>query len=293
MPEEYVIACRSYARSAVFPHKTYHMLKENKLLDRLYVFVASEEEKEKYIASLPNFPADRIIVGILGGAKIIEFICNYFPEGQQIVFMDDDLDRFFIFDKDGKYIKDSTNLKKYIEDGFKTIDRFDLGSFTFSFLSNAMFIKGKPFKEFRPFIVAGNFFGTRNSKLIPTKLAHADDALRSSRYFDKYGGTLLYWSAGFATKYGKEEGGLQGSGNRGDAQTRLDLTKRVSEELYNTEELLRVYANPPSLIENAGLYSLRLKHRPQIEKALVERGKRVRKAAWSGFGITPKESVGF
>ena len=44
--DDYVIACRSYKRANVFPHKTYRMLAHNGLTDRLYIFVANQEEKE-------------------------------------------------------------------------------------------------------------------------------------------------------------------------------------------------------------------------------------------------------
>lgn len=291
--DDYVIACRSYNRSHIFPNKTYRMLQHNNLLEKLYVFVANKQEKKAYEANVPNFPADRIVVGKLGGAKIIEFICQYFPLGKRIVFMDDDLERFFLFTKEGEYVKDSKALHKYLEDGFKTIDRYNLGSFTFSFLSNPFYLKGKPFKEFRPFIVGGNFFGVRNDRaLIPTKVAHADNVLRSSRYFDRYGGTLVYWHAGFSTQYGKEEGGLQASGDRGDVQSRLQITKEVSQSLYNSEHLLQAYANPPIYIENAGLFSLKLKTLPQIRKAMMERGVPAGHAVWDGLKMIPTSANG-
>ena len=134
--DEYVIACRSYGRATVFPKKTFRMLEHNKLTERLFVFVASAAEKRAYRDNLPGFPADRIIVGVPGGAAITRFICRYFPEGQRIVFMDDDLDQFFVMPRQGRIQKDSAALHKYLEDGFRTIDAHDLGSFTFSFLGS-------------------------------------------------------------------------------------------------------------------------------------------------------------
>jgi hypothetical protein len=289
--DDYVIACRSYGRAAVFPMKTFRMLEHNKMTGRLYVFVASATEKKAYREHLADFPAERIIVGVPGGAAITRFICKYFPEGQRILFVDDDLDSFFV--TRGKLQKDSGSLHKYVEDGFRTIDAHDLGSFTFSFLSNRLYLTGKPFKEFRPFIVGGNFFGARNDrKMISVDVAHADDVLRSCRYFDRYGGTLVYWYAGFVTHYGKEEGGLQSSGDRGDAATRLKKTKDISQKLYDSEELLQAYATPPQFVENAGLYSLKLRTLPQIRKAMLARGVDTRWASWEGMTVNPDE-VGF
>jgi len=294
--DEYVIACRSYGRATVFPKKTFRMLEHNKLTGRLYVFVASAAEKRAYRDNLPaEFPADRIIVGVPGLAPITRFICKYFPEGQRILFVDDDLEYFFVMPRkgQGRMQKDSGNLHRYVEDAFRTIDAHDLGSFTFSFLSNAFYLTGKPFKEFRPFIVGGSFFGARNErKLIPVDVGQAEDVLRSCRYFEKYGGTLVYWYAGFATHYGKEPGGMQSSGDRGDAASRLKTTKEISQKLYDSEELLRAYATPPQFVEAANLYTLKIRTLPQIRKEMKARGVEARWAVWDGFTVKPVEAEG-
>ena len=275
MSEDYVIACRSYKRATVFPHKTYRMLHHNGLTDRLYIFVANKEEKAAYAAALTGLPYNQIVIGKLGGANATRAICNFFPKGQRILFVDDDLARFFTFSEDGAYTKDAKTLHRYIEDGFATIDRYDLGAFTFSFLSNKFYLKGKPFKEFRPFILAGNFFGTRNDPaMITTKpwTSHADDSQRTTRYIEKYGGVLVYWWGGFETHYGREEGGLQASGDRGSAAERLTRTKAISWRMYEEDPLIRAYCQEPQLMGEGSLYSLKLKTLPQIRKVLEERG---------------------
>ena len=292
--DEYVIACRSYGRATVFPKKTFRMLEHNKLTGRLYVFVASAAEKRAYRDNLPGFPADRIVIGAPGLAPVTRYICRYFPEGQRIVFVDDDLDQFFVMPRQGqgRIQKDSAALHKYLEDGFRTIDAHDLGSFTFSFLSNAFYLTGKPFKEFRPFIVGGSFFCMRNErKLIPVDVGQSEDVLRSCRLFEKYGGTLVYWYAGFGTHYGKEAGGMQSSGDRGDAASRLKTTKEISQKLYDSEELLRAYATPPQFVEAANLYTLKIRTLPQIRKAMKERGVEARWAVWDGFTVKPVDGL--
>ena len=294
--DDYVIACRSYGRATVFPKKTYRMLKHNKLTDRLYVFVATAAEKKLYTEQLPDFPVERIVIGAPGLAPVTRCICKYFPVGQRIVFMDDDLDQFFVMPLEGKIQKDSAVLHKYLEDGFRTIDAYDLGSFTFSFMSNRLYLTGKSFKEFRPFLVGGSFFGCRNDrKLIPVDVGQSEDVLRSCRFFERYGGTLVYWYAGFSTHYGKESGGMQSSGNRGDAATRLKITKDVSQKLYDSEELLQAYATPPQFVENANLWTLKLKNVTQIRKAMKARGLDFLKGSarwtWDGMGLKPAEYI--
>lgn len=274
--DDYVIAVRSYARAAIFPQKTYRMLEHNGLTDRLYIFVADAAEAARYEAALAGKQYRKIIVGQLGGANAIRAICKYFPKGQRIVFMDDDLDRFFEFSRAGDFTKDSTKLAKYLEDGFATIDEYKCGSFTFSFMSNKMWLAGKPFKEFRPFMVAGNFFGVRNDPdMITTEYSHGDDIVRTVRYIERYGGTLVYWWAGFSTKYGKEAGGLQASGNRGAAESaadRLRKTAEISWLEYNGDPLLQAYGQPPAQEKSNPFVTVKLKSLPAVRKAMRERG---------------------
>ena len=292
--DDYVIACRSYKRANVFPHKTYRMLAQNSLTDRLYIFVANQEEKHLYEKALEGYLYKKIVVGELGGANATRAICRFFPVGQRIIFVDDDLSRFFTFSEKGDLTKDAKNLHKYIEDGFATIDKYNLGAFTFSFLSNKFYLQGKPFKEFRPFMLAGNFFGARNDpQMITTEsyTSHADDSQRCVRYLDKYGGVLVYWWGGFETHYGQEEGGLQASGDRGASIERLKKTEAISWRMYNEDPLLQAYSQTPKLMGHGTVYSLKLKTWPQIRKAQKERGAPVRHARWDKWwGSKPTEA---
>jgi hypothetical protein len=292
--EEYVIAVRSYARSHIFPLKTYRMLAHNGLTDRLYVFVANAAEKRLYEEALRDLPYKAIVVGELGGANAIRAICRYFPKGQRIVFMDDDLDRFFDFSRTGKFRADSTELSRYLEDGFETIDRHECGAFTCSFMSNKMWLAEKPFKEFRPFTLAGNFFGTRNDPaMITTEYSHGDDLVRSVRFLERYGGVLVYWWAGFATRYGKEEGGLQASGDRSGAgagagagaaaANTLRRTGEISWAEYHGDPLLQAYAYPPTQEKGNPFVSMKMKALPAVRKAMRERGVLRDGIAWPGW----------
>jgi hypothetical protein len=261
------------------------MLAHNGLTDRLYIFVADAAEKRLYEAALMGLPYRAIIVGELGGANAIRAICRYFPKRQRTVFMDDDLDRFFDFSRVGKFRADSTELGRYLEDGFETIDRHECGAFTFSFMSNKMWLADKPFKEFRPFTLAGNFFGTRNDPaMITTEYSHGDDLVRSVRYLEKYGGVLVYWWGGFATRYGKEEGGLQASGDRGAKATNtLKRTGEVSWAEYRDDPLLQAYAMPPAQEKDNPFVSMKMKALPAVRKAMRERGTLRDGIAWRGY----------
>jgi hypothetical protein len=270
------------------------MLAHNELTDRLYIFVANAAEKRLYEVALMGLPYRAIIVGELGGANAIRAICRYFPKGQRIVFMDDDLDRFFDFSRTGKFRADSDDLGRYLEDGFETIDRHKCGAFTFSFMSNKMWLASKPFKEFRPFTLAGNFFGTRNDPaMITTEYSHGDDLVRSVRFLERYGGVLVYWWAGFVTRYGKEEGGLQASGNRGaggaavsEAVARRETLRRTGEVSwaeYSSDPLMQAYVYPPEQEKGNPFISMKMKTLPAVRKAMRERGTLRDGIAWEGW----------
>jgi len=103
MLDDYVIACRSYKRANIFPYKTYRMLAHNGLTDRLYIFVANQEEKHLYEKALEGHPYKKIVVGELGGANATRAICRFFPVGQRIIFVDDDLSSENCFANSSKF----------------------------------------------------------------------------------------------------------------------------------------------------------------------------------------------
>lgn len=268
--DDYVIAVRSYARADTFLRKTYRMLQHNKLTSRLFVFVANQEEHTLYTAALQGCEYRDIIVGELGGANAIRAICNYFPLNQRIVFMDDDLSSFFDYAEDGTRRRDSSELASYLSRGFAAIDLYGCGAFTCSFIENKVWLRHKSRAEIRPFTLAGNFFGARNDPaMICTEYAHCDDLVRSVRYIDRYGGVLVFWWAGFQTRYGKEPGGLQASDDRGTDT--LAKTHAISWKLYNSDPLLQAYAMPPAQETYNPFVSLKLKKLPAIQKHMQGR----------------------
>ena len=292
--DNYVIACRSYDRAEIFPLKTYRMLEHNGLTDRLYIFVANAQEKAKYEHSLKGLPYKKIVIGELGCAQVVKAICRFFPVGQRIVFMDDDLVRFYCFDAEHKFDRDSNKLGKYLEDAFDTMDKHNLGAFAFNSVQNKFWLKDKPFKEFRPFLMGGYFFACRNDpEMIITHISHNEDVQRTVRFLEKYGGVLVYWWAGFETHYGTEPGGMQTSGNRGEHHEREQKTKDITLKMYDEDELLQAYTQGPKLYPREGLWSFKIKTAPSIWKVMSERGVPLRHARWdSWFHLRPSSQKG-
>lgn len=214
MADNYVIAVRTYKRAAHFQRNTLKMLREQGLEDRLYVFVGGDD-LEVYKSLEPSL---RYLSAPVGGCQAIRAICDYFPRGQPIVFMDDDLADFCIYDSDTDSFK-RTGLGDVILEGFTH------APFSFGFLRNKLWLRRQ--KRFRPQYgcMFGCFFGAYNvPELITTTHGHLDDTLRTIQYLKTGTVPWVFPGASFITRYGRTDGGLQASGDRAD-------TRKVCEEV--------------------------------------------------------------
>jgi len=272
---DFVVAVRTYKRYDTFLKRTYKTLEENGLLDRLYIFVANEEEKQLYLTALEGKQYKELVVGVPGCAAVANFIVNYFPVGKPIVFCDDDLYRFFTISEAGVYNKRATNLKDYILDAFATTKEAGTNGWNFSFISNKFYLKGKPFKEFRPFQLSGTFYGCFNEPLliVPDGSSHCEDSVRTVQISERYGGILVYWWGGFETYYVTEPGGIQASDDRKD-------TKSNTEFYYNETPGAKTWLKPPHFVKE-GVWQLRLLPINTVKKNLASVGKELKRQSFS------------
>ena len=127
---DWVIACRTYKRSKIFLEQTYNTLSENNLTDKLFIFVADQEEYDIYKQELANKTYKDLVVAVKGGTAARNFMIKYFPEGTFIFMIDDDNQFFFEFN-DKNHMTKSFNLREICEDGFKTIKENNLSFWTF------------------------------------------------------------------------------------------------------------------------------------------------------------------
>jgi len=88
----YIIAAPSYNRSEICNAKTLAMLSKNEIpKDIIHVYVANEEEYDKYMRVLNPDLYGVIAVGIIGLVPQRQYIMEQFPTGTHIVFIDDDI----------------------------------------------------------------------------------------------------------------------------------------------------------------------------------------------------------
>lgn len=260
---DYKIAIRSYDRSNLFPDKTYKMLQMQKDIDlenRLYIFVADEEEKEKYKASLGNSPYREIVVAKKGGKEVNKFMGNFFEEGENVFFLDDDHIGFFEFNElhpKATPILNATNMHEYLLDGFKTIEAENKRGFIFRNIQNAFWLKHSPFKELKPAFFYGGAYGIRNDPyLLESFYSQCDDCERTAKILELDQSVLVYNWAGIIFRkgedYGANAGGMQTSGDRKDNNEEVL-------ELYAKSPLIRKYFNEPVFSERVRGYDLPMK----------------------------------
>ena len=276
---DYVIAVRSHKRAETLKHKTYKILQQNNLTDRLFVFVGSDEV-EDYKKVFTDCSYNQIVPSeAKNGAEKFKTMTEFFPIGKRIVFMDDDLDYWYYFNKNKVLIKNNPILAHFLEDGFKTIDEQNLGAFTCHYSTNKLFLGSKPFKEFRPAFCNSCFFGMRNDPELIYCPSRQDDPQRTNRLLKKYGGVLYYLWMGFKNDFGKGAGGCSEEDIRN--AKRIETTKKDAEELFASG---MEFFSGVKFNKNYNFWDLKFKTLPQSKKVLQQLGKEFRQIKWeNGF----------
>jgi hypothetical protein len=232
--------------------------------------VVHEEQAKEYEAELKDFPlAGFIAKDKKGGHESIKAAHRFFPEGEPILFMDDDFLEIFHYTKlINKGRTPLRNLADYIEDAFRTCTEQKVGLWGANFTNNFLYKNGSPFKEIKPAHICGGFFGAFNESLICTDQAHEDDRIRGSRYIERDGGTLIYnW-------WGSETPILGG----GMQQDRVQSTKDLCEEARRTEPSYAKVCTEPYFLESEGYWTTRFRSKTQIRKILP-----LKEVRWSEF----------
>jgi len=279
--DTFVIACRSYKRANLFLKMTYSVVERNQLADKLYIFVSTSDDVKSYTETLQGKQYAKIVLGPPGINAITNFICDYFEPNQRIVFMDDDNLDFYFFTEDKRCNRKATNLKDILEDGFETIDKYNLGLFGVYFCSNKAWIKDKPFKEFAPFPMTSALCGARNQKHLLTDLDSdgTEDHTRSMRYWDAFGGTLLYWWCGITSHPTEFEGGLKDNPVR-----TLDYTYKQIKGLTDTNPTYRQFcSDEPKLETKYQKYSFRYLTLPKRKAIVLQKNPNVQFYRWSNW----------
>ena len=221
---DYVVAVPSYRRPDTLKNKTMKVLQQYKIEPRrIHIFVADEEQKGVYEAALDPKSYHKIIVGVPGIKAIRNFMPNYFPEGQHIFYMDDDIYKVYdtvnttgdIKNKKGNRQVPLRSLKDFIRQAFALSVKTGYTNWGVYPANNPYFMKARTsnlsdYVSTNLVYVIGFMTGVINNREAEIRtIDDKEDYERSIKYYLKDGGILRFNNVTCYTKCYKEPGGMQ------------------------------------------------------------------------------------
>jgi hypothetical protein len=272
------IVVRTYLRSAAILRKTLLQLSYQKDLDlanQLILVVADHDEYEKYKMVLRDYPLKDILISGVGGHVATNCAIDHLPEGEPVVFIDDDLEDITLYSNIAKKVSHPlTQMGGFHNYIFKRMTDSPIFSVDFA---NTWFDQHKqPFFTFRPRTTCGTWWGGFNSDLFKTNQSHDDDNIRTARVLDKYSGIYVINWINAITRWGLTEGGMQASGDRGE--DRLATTHQRCLDALKIPEVSRFFREATYVCN--GMHSLSLKTPEDLKVILGDKFKVIN---WSGY----------
>jgi len=191
------VAIPTYNRSLTISIQTLLFLRLEQYPSHLItLFVADSEQARIYERDVPKSLYGQIVVGVKGLAAQRNFISDFYPEGQILLQLDDDVN--------GVKSMGNQSLKELLSRGKDCLH----GCGLWGILPND---DGRRFTlattEHLTHII-GSFFLIRNHKDIRITVEEGEDYERSILYFNRYGRVCRYRGAGVKTTFNKGSGGL-------------------------------------------------------------------------------------
>jgi hypothetical protein len=178
---KYNIVIPSYNRADTLANKTIKLVQKHNIDPKnVYIFVANEEEKAKYRAALPAEYKDRLIVGIKGMKNIRNFINDYFPRGEQLFHMDDDLVDIYRRVNEKK-LEPISSLDAFIKLGFSLCQEKGCNLFSIYPVDNPYFMKASIIRGLT--YCMGGVWGAVNQPELKVTVDNKEDFQRSIQYF--------------------------------------------------------------------------------------------------------------
>jgi hypothetical protein len=194
MEEKLNVVVRSYGRCDKVSNCTLSFLDRNGLINDTVLLVANESEYGLYKTNLEKtFPQVPIIITSIGASHSYNKYFSSLPDGVKLFCMDDDIiDMYEHLDKSNINKRTSiTNLKRYIEYGFRCVDELKVGAFSFDY-SNIFFKQSKGFGTLGFSTLTGGFWGARNSKHLISQFNQDDDSVRLANLLNVFGKVFCF-----------------------------------------------------------------------------------------------------
>ena len=229
----WVVAIPSYNRVETLKEKTLSVLKEYGIpKSKIHVFVANEDEEELYKAGVGG-DVGKIIVGIKGLAEVRNFIFNYFPKGQKIVFMDDDIRGIIEYDESAPRHErklPTESITTVFERGFDECKMADANLWGIYPSPNGFFMRPTVTTDLR--FIIGSFWGCINpgkdEKYLLKFGGEKEDYQRTIQFWEADGAVVRLNFISVKTAYYKEPGGMQDG-----------FSKRVDKQRKTVKKMLK------------------------------------------------------
>ena len=200
-----IICIPSYQRADLVTALTLNYLHLQQYpASRIFIFVASAEEHANYALQVPRHLYNEIVTGVLGLKEQRKFISDYFPEGEILIQLDDDVRRIKFLDPRARFLD-------LVRQGAAELQA---GSGLFGVLPNSDLRRMQNRTTRHLTHILGSFFICRNHKDLVVNTTEKEDFERSILYFKRYGSITRFQGAGVDTAYTKNAGGLQTDPNR-------------------------------------------------------------------------------
>tara|TARA_R110000851_G_scaffold166247_2_gene311482 strand:- start:79 stop:831 length:753 start_codon:yes stop_codon:yes gene_type:complete len=210
------IVIPSYHRSSSINDKSLKtLLNAGYLPHEIDLFVAGDDEYYKYRKVVHR--DINIIIGCKGLRNIRNFIFNYYPEGEKLLCLDDDIEGIKILDSETERLHNLVDFRDEVKRGFELCEEHSLKLWGLYTCCNPRFMNNaKEITTDYKFII-GNFFGVINCKnMNQLNVDDIDDYERSIRSYQIYGGSVRLNHVAAKTKFMTNSGGAQTNDQRLD-----------------------------------------------------------------------------
>jgi len=244
----YRVAIPSYQRCDQLRDKTLKMLERHQIDPGIVdIFVANDQEKEKYATALKTSPYQNLIVGQRGMGAIRRFIQRYYPEGTKVMNFDDDLIDVLYKEDDQKMIPVESLEKQVIHRGFDCLDKEHAYLFGVYAAANPMFMKHRV--SVGLYYCIGSCWGviTRHEDNLSVTLDDKEDFERTLQHYVKDGKVVRLDDITCKTKY-------YGIGGMQEERTEERITESTKQLVQRFPELCAMFVR-----ETTGHAELRLR----------------------------------
>ena len=244
---EYQIAIPSYNRPEQLGYKTLALLEKHNInKDLITIFVNDDEQVELYskIEGYKIIPSYQKGIG-----KNRTWIRNYYPNGTNLIFLDDDIEN--VLEKETKEVVD---LNKFFCTGFERCHQEKATLWGIPLVDNYFFMKNNVSDNLKYIGAVYGVVINQNTKNIKVFENQWEDYIFSIEHFLKDGKVIRFNNYGIKSKWYNHDGGI--CSFMGGKQNRLQILEesaKALEEKY--PKACKVY------YKKDGTPNLRLNHR--------------------------------